>query len=300
MVSRNYCWTLNNWTDEECEVLRTPGRWRYIVWGREVGEEGTPHLQGYIELSKPQRITGIKKWGGPYARMHLETRRGTRLEAKNYCLEDGDWEEHGDWNAGGQGTRTDLDKVRNLAIGGGMREVTLTSNLQQIRVAEKYLTYHEEPRDFKPHVEWYWGPTGTGKSRAARNNCSAMDCYTKNTPTKWWNGYDGHEAVIIDDFRDSWWSLTDMLSLLDRYERQVETKGGERQFRASVIVVTSAHSPETLYKGCGEDVQQLLRRIDIVTEFRNEVGGVILSPPTPSREDNISEPDYTEILAEFL
>lgn len=165
-----------------------------------------------------------------------------------------------------------------------MREVTLTGNMQQIRVAEKYLTYHEEPRDWEMEVEWYWGPTGSGKSRAARTKFADLDYYTKNTPTKWWNGYDGHEAVIIDDFRDSWWPITDMLSLLDRYERQVETKGGERQFRARRVIITSANPPSNCYRNCGEAVEQLLRRIGHVTEFRNDVGGGNTEPP---RKDNV-------------
>lgn len=211
--------------------------------------------------------------------MHLECRIGTRTQARDYCAEDGIFTEVGDFEKCGQGCRNDLDITRQRAMDGGMREVTLTSNMQQIRVAEKFLTYHEEPRDWKPIILWYWGPTGTGKSREARNNTEPSDTYTKNTPTKWWNGYDRHEDVIIDDFRDSWWSLTEMLSLLDRYERQVETKGGERQFVPRKIIVTSAHSPTTMYMGCGEDREQLLRRIDVVTEFRNEVGGVTLEPP---------------------
>lgn len=151
-----------------------------------------------------------------------------------------------------------------------MRAVCVAASLQQIRVAEKYLTYCEDPRDWKPEVIWLTGPSGSGKSRRAREICGE-DVYTKNTGHKWWDGYDGHEDVILDDFRDSWWPITYMLALIDRYEFQVEYKGGMRQMRAKRIIITSIFTPDTMYRGTGECQQQLARRIDCVTDV-TEVG----------------------------
>lgn len=56
--ARNYCWTLNNPTEAEtfkiAFLTENPKKCvRFVCWGHEVGEEdGTPHLQGYIELTK--------------------------------------------------------------------------------------------------------------------------------------------------------------------------------------------------------------------------------------------------------
>lgn len=272
MSARSWCLTINNPTFEEELFVQEEVECRYIISGDEKGEQGTNHLQIYIEFGKVMRFAAVKKL---FPRAHIEQRRGTREEARNYCMKEGAYIERGDWNAGGQGTRTDLDKIRTLAIEEGMRAVTAIGNAQQIKVAEKFLTYNEEPRDWKPTVEWIYGPTGTGKSKLAHEKLTE-DCYRKANGTKWWNGYDNHENVIIDDFRDSWWSLTEMLSLLDRYEHRIECKGGERQFRPKHIIVTSAKAPEDCYKGTGEDIQQLLRRIDTVTKLGNEVEEVIL------------------------
>lgn len=273
MSARAWCYTINNYTlQEQLDVDSI--ECRYNIFGLEKGKEGTKHIQGYIEFSKVVRFSAIKKL---LPRAHIEMRKGTRDQARDYCKKEGKFTEHGDWNAGGQGRRTDLDSIRELALTDGMRAVTAIGNAQQIKVAEKFLTYNEEGRDWKPEVEWIWGPTGTGKSKLAHEKLGE-DTYRKSTGSKWWNGYDNHSNVIIDDFRDSWMPLTEMLSLLDRYEHRVECKGGERQFRPKKIIVTSAKRPEDCYKGCGEDIQQLIRRIDTVTELSNDVKGVILEP----------------------
>jgi len=43
---------------------------------------------------------------------------------------------------------------------------------------------------------WYWGPTGTGKSKTARE--TAPDAFLK-TNTKWWDGYDQQDDVLLEE-----------------------------------------------------------------------------------------------------
>ena len=84
-----------------------------------------------------------------------------------------------------------------------------------------------------------------------------------------------------------------MLSLLDRYEKRVEIKGGWRQFKPKKIVITSIFPPESMYKGTGEDQRQLLRRISLTTEIVPdvpEVTGVILNPVTIQSYDPPNPP----------
>lgn len=274
---RNFVFTVNNYTDEEYARIRDSKIWSYVILGEEIGEKGTPHIQGYGELVKRTRRETIHKFFN--GRAHCENRRGTQEEAIRYCKKEGIFSEVGD--KGNQGARGDLDRIRIAAVDDGMREVVRIGNLQQIRVAEKFLEYNEDQRDWKPHVTWLWGATGVGKSRKARE-LTGDDVYCKNTGTKWWVGYDGHEDIIIDDFRDSWWDITYMLGLIDRYAFQVETKGGQRQMRAKKIIITSAKAPRECYRNCGEAIDQLIRRLDtieqIVPEVVPEVEGVILGP----------------------
>ena len=61
---RRWCFTLNNYTDEDLQQLRgvVPSKCRYIVFGREVAPETeTPHLQGYLELGAAGRRAAVSK-----------------------------------------------------------------------------------------------------------------------------------------------------------------------------------------------------------------------------------------------
>jgi len=267
---RNLVFTLNNplengglelcdWLESECS---------YVVIGCETGESGTFHWQGYTELRKPYRwatITGLA------FRWHIERRMGSQAEAIKYSKKDDNYITHGKRRE--QGSRGDLDRIRRVADEDGMRVVCMVGNLQQIKVAEKYLSYNEIGRSWKPEVTWIWGDSGTGKSKMARE-ITGEDVYTKNVGTKWWDGYDGHDDVIIDDFRDDWWPVTYMLALLDRYEMIVEYKGGQRQFRAQRIVITSCRAPDMCYRHTNEQITQLTRRIDKVINLVSDVSEV--------------------------
>lgn len=263
----SFCWTDFEVMNAVRFIQGMPNNVKYMCWGLETcPETGKQHLQGYAELHKKQTISGIQKaWKN---KMHIEKRMGTQAQAIEYCKKEGKFTEMGE--KGRQGERKDLVDVRVAAAAGGMRKVTQEQyNFQAIRVAEKFLTYNEKKRDWKPDVIWYWGESGAGKSREARSILSGIDYYCKNEATKWWDGYDAHEAVIIDDFRDSWWGITEMLSLLDRYERQVECKGGNRQMLAKYIVITSIDHPSACYQFAkGEPKIQLLRRLDEVIEIK--------------------------------
>lgn len=76
--------TINNPQEEDKPQLQEG--LKYIVWQKERGEkEETVHYQGYIELSAPRRLTWIKNNIAWLARAHLEKRRGTALQAIDYC-----------------------------------------------------------------------------------------------------------------------------------------------------------------------------------------------------------------------
>lgn len=83
--AKRWCFTLNNYSDVEVTIIRTQLQLsaNFAVIGKEVGDNGTPHLQGYCSLKQKVRLTGLKKILGP--RVHAEVARGTDQQNLVYC-----------------------------------------------------------------------------------------------------------------------------------------------------------------------------------------------------------------------
>jgi len=86
-----YAFTLNNYTDEELEVIRRINGYRYLVLGKEVGDFGTLHIQGTIYFTNQRSFNSVKEL---IPRAHLEHARNISASI-TYCKKDGNFEEHG-------------------------------------------------------------------------------------------------------------------------------------------------------------------------------------------------------------
>lgn len=112
---QRWVFTLNNWTADDISRLADLGastNVQYLVFGREVGDSGTPHLQGFVIFSRSQRLNQAKELIGQ--RAHLERARGNNKQASDYCKKDGDFEEYGE--LAGQGKRSDWDRYKDWVL----------------------------------------------------------------------------------------------------------------------------------------------------------------------------------------
>lgn len=116
--AKHWVFVLNNYTQDELTKIRevaTNGQGiEYLVFGREVGSSGTPHLQGYVCFSSRLRLAQVKAALGT-ERCWLEVARGSPSQAASYSKKDGDFEEWGTLPAG-QGKRTDLDRFKDWVL----------------------------------------------------------------------------------------------------------------------------------------------------------------------------------------
>lgn len=267
MSGRGKGWviTINNWTEEQLENLKKLDT-DYIIIGDEIAPTtGTPHLQAYLHFKNARDFKSmVKKIPGG----HIIKANGSDEQNQVYCSKDKVIYEAG--KIPEQGKRTDLDMAREIVKeGGGMKRVVEECrSYQSVKMAEQWLKYNEPERNWKPEIYWFWGKSGSGKTREARAMCE--DPWISGRNLKWWNGYDGHKEVIIDDFRRDFCTFHELLRILDRYPYRVENKGGSRQLLARKIIITSPLSPHEVYE-TREDLAQLIRRIDVVRHFDTEV-----------------------------
>lgn len=92
----NWTFTLNNYRQEDfdhIEELHRQGHFKYVIYGKEIcPSTGTPHLQGFCQLSKKQRFSGVKKLFG--SKYHIEQAQYP-WHAAEYCKKDGEFNEFG-------------------------------------------------------------------------------------------------------------------------------------------------------------------------------------------------------------
>lgn len=87
-MSRNWSFTFNNYTADTESFFAQSDLFSYVIYGREVGAQGTRHLQGYFQLVTKKRLEYLVK-RLPHG-IHLEVSRGTAQQNITYCSKDGD------------------------------------------------------------------------------------------------------------------------------------------------------------------------------------------------------------------
>lgn len=167
----------------------------YMVFQMEMGEGGTLHLQGYVELSKAAKYSWLANNG--LGGGHFETARGTAAQNKAYCTKkecriDGPWEYGQARNRKGQGQRNDIIALRD-AIKSGKRGRDLFDDDELVHTAVKYTRGVDRMAEaYDPpvsrddlHVIFHYGPAGTGKTRCAHDDAA----YYFDGNNGFWNGY---------------------------------------------------------------------------------------------------------------
>lgn len=267
---RDYCFTINNYNDEDIEELHkleNCDKVRYLIVGREVGDNGTPHIQGYVYFNNAIIFDTVKKF---LKRAHISACRGNPEQNIAYCSKDGDFYEHG--------TKPDTQKrkgekgleywntQKRLCIEGKIEEIDpklFVTHYRSIRSIQK--DYAVMPLNAEDVTgEWYYGPTGSGKSRKAREDNPGF--YLKMC-NRWWDGYQEEDVAIIEDFDKK---LADSLGYYmkiwaDRYSFPAEIKGGKINIRPKKIIVTSNWHPNEIWFD-PQMLEPILRRFTI-TQF---------------------------------
>lgn len=278
---RNWCGTLQ--VDDDFDApqffqrLIDDKRVRYIIGQLEKGSH--LHLQYYIQRDKQTSLAMLKR--EVCDKTHWEPTRGTAQQNIDYVTKD-DTRVAGPWELGVAktcGQRTDLEKAISLIDEGkSLRSVALECKSTFVRFHKGLQVYaalasSKGPRQFSdagPEVWVFWGPTGTGKSRRAFHTWP--DAYRKPTSDKWWDGYEGQETVIFDDFKGSSMKLHDFQIVIDRYPMKVEVKGAYVELSATRYVFTSNKHPREWYSSEADPDGTVMRRI---SEFCEQYGRLI-------------------------
>lgn len=264
--SKRFCFTINNYSDDDINRLKNCG-YSFITFGKEIGENGTPHLQGYIEFKSSKRFSTLKKF---LPRAHIESAKASSEDNISYCGKDGDI--FTDGTPKKQGCRTDLNKIKDEIINGKkldditMEEPTIFHQYGRTLSKIEDLVMRRKFRTEMTTCDWLYGPTGTGKSHAAFKDFTPDTHYVWKSDNGWQDGYAQQPTVLINDFRGEI-PYNELLQMIDKWPYYVKRRGREPMpFTSKHIIITSSLPPDAIYhRRLEEDsLEQLNRRINLV------------------------------------
>lgn len=268
--SRNYTFTLNNYTSEEYAALLQT-KCNYLIMGKEIGSvEGTPHIQGYIVFAEGKTLSAVSKL---MPRAHIEESKGSPDQNYEYCSKDKDFIEVGrrpmSQKRKGQCNIERFETAYELAKEGNFEEIPKDILLRYYPTLKKIAAEHQKPPPCLDEITniWYYGPAGTGKTTKAKE--IAPNAYLKGL-TKWWDGYDGQQDVIIDDMDPFHKGLAhEFKQWGHHYPFPAETKGGQITIRPKRIIVTSQYRIHEIWDD-PESVQAMQRRYEEILVSTNK------------------------------
>lgn len=292
---RNVVFTVNNWTQADWDTIWNCDKLSYLVMGQEIAPTtGTPHIQGYCEFGgKQATYSVVQRCLGGHAWFKA---RASKLpeKAANYCKEDGKFVERGTMCEPGH--KSTLSDIREQIEDGVKPRQIKWENPHLLHmfgrsIDEIYdIHNYNKKRDWFTRGIWYWGPTGTGKSFKALEGYSRETHYISPGDGRWFDGYDGQETFVINEYRGGIGeaSFTDLLQMCDWVPHWLSRRGKEPiPFMSKVVIITSSMSPTEIFQtrvGSADSIAQLERRFTVVhmtTPFVancSESSGVIIVP----------------------
>jgi len=267
--SKFWCFTINN-PKRGFDDLNSVKNWDYMVAGKEVGKNNTPHLQCFVAYHVRTRFSTVKV---QLPTAHIERMMGTPEQASVYCKKDGDYMEFGTMpdyfggKTGGDAKHERYNSAIDLAKKGDFEKM---EDLHPDMYWNNYHTMKRIAMDNPQPVkiinifehEWIWGKTGVGKSYTARKENPIY--YTKSH-NKWWCGYKKEDVVLYDDLdrSEAPWVGAFLKNWSDHYPFHGETKGDGMLIRPKKIVVTCNYSIEELFGHDEMLCEALTRRFKI-------------------------------------
>lgn len=241
----------------------------YVI-GKEIGEKGTPHLQGVVRFSNPKSFNTLREY---FKNNHIEKVIDLKSSI-NYCMKDNDFIEFGDMGLNA-GKRTDLTDFRDAIID-GYSDLELLEEypnqffrfqdkIQVIREMTLFDYYSKNNRtDLK--VIYLGGMTGAGKTSFVYQLYNITDVYRVSDYTHPFDNYKGEKVLVLDEFNSSL-PISLMLNLLDIYPMQLPARYRNKMACFETVFIISNKDFDEQYSNIKEQYKQqwyaLKRRIDL-------------------------------------
>lgn len=270
-TGRNWIFTVNNYTDNDEQVVQEVDC-RYMLYGREIAPTtGTPHLQGFVCFDTNRRLAGCKKLFPPGT--HFEIMRGRVIDNQLYCSKAGDVFTKGeppDNSMSSLKGEAYWTFIRNKLEEKSFDELpnSYTEGRRELYKKRRMEINSKELKTIDGELDNYWiyGKAGVGKSKYVREKYG--DSLYIKRETKWWDGYENEDTVLIEDLDPTDFAMLKPLKLYgDRYPFVAESKGSSTLIRPKRIIITSNYKMEQVFQNLSEEEMEPLKRRFKIMEF---------------------------------
>jgi len=239
-----------------------------MVLGYEVAPDtGTPHIQGFITFKRCYRFSQLHKM---FPTVHWEAAKCA--DAMNYCMKDNYEIEDNRLKKNSQAPAV----LQDVASGMSVHDVLMKYQQfwrypAQLTALRSVMLNRPRNSDVKPLVIWFYGSTGTGKTKSVvelSKDRAVGFTHAKGGNDISFEDWDFQEMFCIDELRASNCDFQFLLRVLDRYPFGLRLLYRASQWNPKIIFVTSPYSVTDLYLGRSEQdsIQQLVRRVDFCIE----------------------------------
>lgn len=232
-----------------------------VVWlkgQKELAEGGYEHWQIIVGFSSKQSLRRVKECFCNTA--HCEPSRSVAAEA--YVWKESTRVTGSQFELGAKplnpSSKTDWEMVWEAAKSGRIMEIPANVRVQNYRTIRAIGSDYSRAPEIVRSCNVYWGVSGSGKSRRAWEEAGILS-YCKSPRSKFWDGYQGEEHVVLDEFRGGI-DVSYLLRWLDRYPCRVEIKGSSMPLSMKIMWITSNLSPDLWYPDLDNDTLVALRR----------------------------------------
>lgn len=243
----------------------TPPNVQWIVGQLEQGSNtGYLHWQVMVAFKSKQSLRGVRDTFGD---VHAELSRSSAATAyvqKEETAIPGTQFEYGA-KPFQRNAKVEWESVWSAAQSGDLSRIPPNVRVVNYRTIRAISSDYSRATGMERQCMVFWGKTGTGKSRRAWEE-AGVEAYCKDPRTKFWDGYQDEENVVIDEFRGGI-DVAHLLRWLDRYPVRVEIKGSSKPLKAKKIWITSNLSPVMWYPLIDEETLGALMRRLIIEEF---------------------------------
>jgi hypothetical protein len=242
---------------------------------------GKRHIQGWFvlenEIAKDTLCKYFAKKGCNIT--FFGKMRGTVAQSIEYCSKEGGYVAFGKQDCvnkharGGQGARNDIAEfVEACEKGTSMRDLCLTYAEYVLKHSRGVETIRQhvfvdprvKPGAYLPRKNFaFFGPSGTGKSTAARFIVGQHTCYipaSNNNSIFSFETYDGQEYIKMEEFSGARLPVNSLKDMAGDDACQLTGRGFSKPGLHNSVVITSNYNPASWYPGSPVDFLAIQRR----------------------------------------